>query len=284
MPKTREIKRRIGNVKNIKQITKAMNAIAMAKVTKMKKRLEKTKNYVEGMKESSLKLSYLTRETDNKLVNPAHDGSIGIMVFNSDRGLCGRYKDQLNRSTRDFINSRDNPVELYAGGEKGYVYFRKWKELHKEWVNFYDEPNYDKAKTIASFILDRFFQEKISEFWVVYMGFVSDLNQNLKVEKILPFKFDEEAEEGNFITEPSSKELIAEFLVKYFESIIFRILMETKTSEHAIRRTAMRDATNNANELIDELTVTYNKARQQQITREVADIMGGAEALRQEES
>ena len=115
MPKTREIKRRIGNVKNIKQITKAMNAIAMAKVTKMKKRLEKTKNYVEGMKESSLKLSYLTRETDNKLVNPAHDGSIGIMVFNSDRGLCGRYKDQLNRSTRDFINSRDNPVELYAG-------------------------------------------------------------------------------------------------------------------------------------------------------------------------
>lgn len=284
MPKTREVKRRIGNVKNIKQITKAMNAIAMAKVTRMKKRLEKTEAYRNALEESALKLSKLINKSDSPLVKPSEGDSIGLMVFNSDRGLCGRYKDQLNRSARDFINSRERGVELYAGGEKGYIYFRKWEEFQKEWAHFYEEPDYEKAKAIASYVLDRLLEGEISEFWVVYMEFVSDLNQNLKVEKILPFDLEGDSGRREFVTEPSGTELIDDFLVRYFKGIIFRILMETKTSEHAIRRSAMRDATDNANELIDELTTTYNKARQQQITREVADIMGGAEALRQEES
>lgn len=284
MPKTREIQRRIANVKNIKQITKAMNAIAMAKLTKMKKRLKKTEKYVETMEDTARKLAPLAEKSDSPLLEAPEEGSVGILVLNSDRGLCGRYKNQINRSARDFINSREEPVELHAGGEKGYVYFRKYEELRKKWVNFYINPDYEKARKMASFILNRTFDGKIREFWVVYFEFVSDLNQNLQVEKILPLELEGNSKKEEYVTEPPGAELVEDFLVKYFESRIFRVIMETKTSEHAIRRTAMRDATNNADELIDELTTTYNKARQQQITREVADIMGGAEALREEDS
>jgi len=293
MPQAREIKSRIGNIKDIKQITKAMNAIAMAKVTRLKNKLDDARPYQEAINKNLrlLEKSVETEEDEEEPVSPLlteGDGEgIGLMVFNSDRGLAGNYTIDINRSARDFVRSRDREVGIYAGGEKGHNFFKKWDEFKGSWVDFYQEPDFHKAEAIGKELLNSFKSGEFAELWTIYMKFNSDLNQELKVEKILPLSVEEE-EEGSVspaeehVFEPQREEILANFLEEWFLERVFWVMLNTKTSEHAIRRKAMRDATDNANELIDDLTLTYNKARQQQITREIADIIGGAEALREE--
>jgi len=304
MAQVREIKGRIANIKDIKQITKAMNAIAMAKVTRLKNRLERARPYQEVIN-SKLELlggrSTSSENEEEEMISPLleeGDGeSIGLAVFNSDRGLSGNYTVDLNRSARDFVRSRDEDVKLFAGGDKALRFFRKWDQLETSWVDFYQEPDFETAEAMGRELLNSFLSGEISELWVVYMEFLSDLKQELKVEKILPLsperageesqkgEEDEESVSGvekDYIFDPEEDEIVAGFLEEWFMERIFWIILNTKASEHAIRRKAMRDATDNANELIEDLTLTYNKARQQQITREIADIIGGAEALREE--
>ncbi|MBS3736937.1 MAG: ATP synthase F1 subunit gamma [Candidatus Bipolaricaulota bacterium] len=303
MAQVREIKSRIANIKNIKQITKAMNAIAMAKVTRLKKQLNRSRPYQEVI---NSKLELLSgrglqdesreEETISPILEQGDGDTIGLAVFNSDRGLSGNYTVDINRSARDFVRSRDSEVKLFAGGDKAHQFFRKWDQLETSWVGFYQEPDFETAEAMGKELLDSFLEGIIGELWVVYMEFFSDLKQKLKVEKILPLSPEEAVEESSadeeeytgpegekdYIFDPNEEEIVTSFLEEWFMERIFWIVLNTKASEHAIRRKAMRDATDNANELIDDLTLTYNKARQQEITREIADIIGGAEALREE--
>jgi F-type H+-transporting ATPase subunit gamma len=295
MPQAREIKSRIANIKDIKQITKAMNAIAMAKVTRLKNKLEDARPYQEAINENLrlLEKSVEREEDEDEPVSPllteGNGEGIGLVVFNSDRGLAGNYTIDLNRSARDFVRSHDREVSIYAGGEKGHNFFKNWDEFEGSWVDFYQEPDFNKAEAIGKELLNSFESGEFAELWMIYMKFNSDLNQELKVEKVLPLSSDEEDREESgtrgeeeHVFEPRREEILANFLEEWFLERVFWIMLNTKASEHAIRRKAMRDATDNANELIDDLTLTYNKARQQQITREIADIIGGAEALREE--
>nr|AGF92926.1 ATPase, F1 complex, gamma subunit [uncultured organism]AGF93322.1 ATPase, F1 complex, gamma subunit [uncultured organism] len=295
MPQAREIKSRIANIKDIKQITKAMNAIAMAKVTRLKNKLEDARPYQEAINENLrlLEKSVESEEDEAEPVSPLlteGDGEgIGLVVFNSDRGLAGNYTIDINRSARDFVRSREREVSVYAGGEKGHNFFKNWDEFKGSWVDFYQEPDFHKAEAIGTELLNSFESGEFAELWTIYMKFNSDLNQELKVEKVLPLSAEEEegdkgtaAPVEEHLFEPEREEILANFLEEWFLERVFWVMLNTKTSEHAIRRKAMRDATDNANELIDDLTLTYNKARQQQITREIADIIGGAEALREE--
>lgn len=304
MAQAREIKGRIANIKDIKQITKAMNAIAMAKVTRLKNKIDDARAYQEVV-DSKLDLLLKNElqgdreeeETLSPLLLDGNGDKTGLVVFNSDRGLSGNYSIDLNRSARDFIRSRENEIKLFAGGEKAYRFFRKWDQMASSWVDFYQEPDFSKAEAMGKELLEEFLEGEIRELWVIYMQFYSDLKQELKVEKLLPLSPAEEGEsaepekeEGSssearseeYIFEPEKEEIVANFLREWFMEKVFWVVLNTKASEHAIRRKAMRDATDNANELIDDLTMTYNKARQQQITREIADIIGGAEALREE--
>lgn len=300
MPKAREVKSRIANIKDIKQITKAMNAIAMAKVTKLKKQLTQARPYYESLEKKKQILLDDSSNNHHPLTQISDTDSIGVISFNSDRGLAGNYSIDINRATRDFILSEKekNRVVLFAGGEKGAYYFRSWEELEETWAHFYENPQFHHAERIAMDLQDRFVRDEIAELWAIYMKHHSDLNQELTVEKVLPItKETQESRTGDnsdtsnasraqfeeYLFEPKKKEILDNFLRTSFAEKIYWILLNTKTSEHAIRRRSMRDATDNANELIDELTLTYNKARQQQITREIADIIGGAEALREEE-
>ncbi|MCF7876181.1 ATP synthase F1 subunit gamma [Candidatus Bipolaricaulota bacterium] len=304
MAQAREIKGRIANIKDIKQITKAMNAIAMAKVTRLKNKIDDARAYQEVV-DSKLDLLLKNelqgdREEEEALSPLLLDGNgdkTGLVVLNSDRGLSGNYSIDLNRSARDFIRSRENEVKLFAGGEKADRFFRKWDQLASSWVDFYQEPDFSKAEAMGKELLQEFLEGEIRELWVIYMQFYSDLKQELKVEQLLPLAPTEEGESEEteteedsssearseeYIFEPEKEEIVANFLREWFMEKVFWVVLNTKASEHAIRRKAMRDATDNANELIDDLTMTYNKARQQQITREIADIIGGAEALREE--
>jgi len=303
MAKAREVKSRIANIKDIKQITKAMNAIAMATVTKLKKKLNRASPYYRALMEKREILLDDSLSIDNPLLKSPETEKIGVVTFNSDRGLAGNYTIDINRSTRDFIHSADEEVALFAGGDKGATFFRDWPELEDTWVNFYDDPEFKQAERIAANLRERFIGGEFSALWAVYMEFFSDFKQKLRIEKILPMSTDTDKtkqasggaekpaeEESNpeesfedYLYEPDRDDLVDNFLNQSFSEKIYWIILNTKTSENAIRRRAMRDATDNANELIDKLTVTYNKARQQQITREIADIIGGAEALRGEE-
>ena len=278
----RSIKGRIGNIENIRQITKAMNAIAMTKVTRMKRRLLFTRPYLG---ETEAFLCRLLGRTAGKV--PAHpltvsNGSpyVGVLVLNSDRGLCGRFKGDLNRKGEEILQSLHRQGRVIAGGEKARVHFAGHSsEILGSYTRLYEEPDLTIASRIASDLISLYREGTVGRVVLVYMQFVSDLAQRVVVEDLLPVSL--EVTNGDDLIEPDPATALAFAVPFYVQVRILAALMETKTSEHAIRRQAMRNATDNADDLLIDLTRAYNKARQQSITREIADIMGGAEALRE---
>lgn len=277
----REIKTRIGNIENIRQITKAMNAIAMTKVTRMKRRLAVARPYTQELE--AMLASLLSRHRDIAAAHPlvAVNGSenVGILVLNSDRGLCGRFKGDLNHQAEALADENRHTARLIIGGEKARAFFARRKvETLKKYVHFYEDPTPAIAHDIASDIVAMYNQKLFGKLVIVYMHFVSDLAQQLTVEEVLPIRV--EPKGGEMLIEPDPQRMLDIMLPLYLQGKLFELLLDTKTSEDAIRRQAMSSATDNADELLKSLTRSYNKARQQSITREISDIMGGAEALR----
>jgi F-type H+-transporting ATPase subunit gamma len=277
----REIKSRIGNIENIRQITKAMNAIAMTKVTRMKRRLAEAHPYMEEF--DALVASLLAQPTSAADPHPltVDNGApeVGILVLNSDRGLCGRFKGELNRKGEELLSGRNHTAKILVGGEKARAYFaRRPVEILKTYTHFYEDPTPRIAERISSDLISLYLEGALGRVILVYMRFVSDLNQRLVVEEVLPIKI--EAKGGEALIEPDPARMLDFVLPLYLQGRIFSALLHTKTSEDAIRRQAMRSATDNADDLLRTLTRSYNKARQQSITREISDIIGGAEALR----
>lgn len=279
----RAIKGRIGNIENIRQITRAMNAIAMTKVTRMKRRLSEVRPYLEGL-EAFLAALYAQIPEDTEVPHPltVDNGSpyVGILVLNADRGLCGRFKGELNRKGYDLLAELDEKGRVLAGGEKARAYFARQRvEVLKGYVRVYEDPTTAIAHRMASDLISLYSEGMVGRVVLVYMRFISDLAQRVIVEEILPVRVKAKGPEA--LIEPDLKDMLDFTLPLYLQGKLFSTLLETKTSEHAIRRQAMKNATDNADELLKILTRSYNKARQQSITREIADIMGGAEALRE---
>ena len=278
----RAIKGRIGNIENIRQITKAMNAIAMTKVTRMKRRLTEGRPYLEGLESflAGLLAQMPATVGPHPLTVENESPYVGILVLNSDRGLCGRFKGDLNRKGYDLLSELDKKGRIIAGGDKARTYFARQKvDVLKSYVRVYEDPTPLFAQKLASDLVSLYMEGTIGRLIVVYMQFVSDLAQRMIVEEILPVEVT--AKGADTLVEPDVMRLLNFTLPLYLEGKLFSALLETKTSEHAIRRQAMKNATDNAEDLIKLLTRSYNKARQQSITREIADIMGGAEALRE---
>ena len=277
----REIKTRIGNIENIRQITKAMNAIAMTKVTRMKRRLAAVQPYMERLEGviSSLVGGYQEIASAHSLVANNGSDDMGILVLNADRGLCGRFKGDLNHKAEALAREESATARFLLGGEKARAYFtRRRVEPLRTYVHFYEDPTLVIARKIASDLISLYKEGAYGSLVVVYMHFISDLAQRLRVEKILPIRA--EARAGDVILEPNPTRMLDIVLPLYLQGKVFQVLLDTKTSEDAIRRQAMSSATDNADDLLKNLTRSYNKARQQSITREISDIMGGAEALR----
>jgi len=282
----RVIKDRIGNIENIRQITKAMNAIAMTKVTRMKRRVAAVRPYVEGFDTLVAEILAQPIGTGESVATAPHpltvdNGSseVGIVVLNSDRGLCGRFKGEINRKGEELLLGHDHAAKILAGGEKARAYFaRRPVEILKTYTHFYEDPTPRIAERISSDLISLYLEEVLGRVILVYMRFISDLRQRLVVEEFLPIRI--EAKGSDALIEPDPARMLAVVLPLYLQGKIFSALLHTKTSEDAIRRQAMRNATDNADDLLKILTRSYNKARQQSITREISDIMGGAEALR----
>ena len=279
----RAIKSRIGNIENIGQITKAMNAIAMTKVTRMKRRLAETRPYIEALATFAQRMvGRLASDNEaHALTVPNESSVVGVFVMNSDRGLCGRYKGDLNRESEKLIRELGSDGRLILGGEKARLYYaRRAVQVLSTYANVYDQPTEAIATRIANELIDLYERGEVGRIDLVYMRFVSDLSQKLVVEPFLPIPI--EADENDDLIDPEADVMLDVALRMVLRGTLYAALIETKTSEDAIRRQAMKAATDNAEDLLKNLTRAYNKARQQAITREIADIIGGAEALRTE--
>lgn len=289
----RDYKRRIRSVNNTKQITKAMKMVSAAKLRRAQEMAESSRPYTSKLQEVLARLVTMTTEAKHPLLERRDPvKKVTYVVITADRGLCGAFNANIIRKTVITINEEARPVEvsLVTVGRKARDFFRKRNyNVVGDFVNLGDRLSYSQAKEIGQFIANLYEEGATDEVYLVYSRFINALRQAPTVEKLLPVEppaeVKAEAEElakytPDYIYEPSVDEIVVSLLPRYMENQIYHALLETKASEHGARMTAMSNATDNASELIDKLTLEMNKVRQASITKEILEISAGAEALK----
>ena len=297
MATVQDIKRRVASVRNTRKITKAMELVAAAKLRRAETRIAALRPYADRMRELMIGTARATPSRGFPLLEARDDvRSIAILPLTGDRGLAGGFNAQIIR--RALAIERDargegQDVRWLAVGKKGRstLRFRRY-EIEEAWVDLTDRPTYADASAIAHRVAELFTARDVDRVVMVYNSYVSALTQKVTVEDVLPIprralEEDEDrsayeiALEGDFIYEPEPDEILGRLLPTYLETSIYRALLESAASEHGSRMTAMRNASKNAGELIDRLTLEMNRARQAEITQEILEVVAGADALTQ---
>ncbi len=288
MPTLRDIKRRITAVKNTKQITKAMKMVATVKLRKSQSRMLKMRPYADKMNSVIASLSS-ERESQHPLIVPRQRKTVEIVVVTSDKGLCGAFNSNILKDAVNFISKHEKEgfnMSISAIGKKASDYFKRRNiTMRKSWTGLSGEIVYSDINEISSDIIENYINEKIDEVFIIYNEFKTVMAQKVSIVKLLPMADIEASGEAeglsaSFIYEPSREEIFNQILPKNMEIQVLRAMLESQASEEAARMTAMGNATKNADEMIDKLTLQYNKARQASITKELMDIVGGVEALK----
>jgi len=285
---TRDIKRKIKSVNNTKQITKAMELVSTAKLKRAKDRMNLTKPYFETVleavhsiieSEKSLKHDFVTkREVRNTL----------YIVITGDRGLCGGYNINAMKAVANDVKDKEHSLIVTIGRKAGSYFRSNGYNVYESFEGISEKPDYMDAQAIGRLALTLYKQEKVDEIKFVYSKFISTISQEPEILKLLPVESreaevveDDDGSDYEFITyEPSPEEVLSFIIPKYVASTIYGGLIESAAAEQAARRVAMESASNNAEELIDDLTLSFNQARQAAITQEITEIVGGAEALK----
>jgi F-type H+-transporting ATPase subunit gamma len=301
MPKAslRDIRKRIASVRSTQQITKAMKMVATAKLRRAQENILATRPYASKMLEVLRSLAARTSPDAHPLLYRREPKRIELVLFTADRGLCGAFNMNLISRAERFLEEEKAAANLTLSfiGRKGRDYFRKKKiTIRQEYVNLLGKMDYPLAARIGGELVESYVAERVDAIYLVYSEFKSAMQQRVVLEKILPLASEvlrEGKEKGSpspeasgipaavdYIYEPSEVEILGKILPMYVEVQIYRALLESLASELGARMTAMENATKNASEMIDKLTLIYNKARQAAITKELIEIVGGAEALR----
>ncbi|MGV8073646.1 MAG: ATP synthase F1 subunit gamma [Syntrophobacteraceae bacterium] len=289
MAALRDIKRKIDAVKKTAQITKAMNMVAAAKLRGAQQNMEKFHPYAAKFNEVIRRLSGGVEDASSSpLITPRQQvKKVELLLITADRGLCGSFNNNLIIRAEKFIREKSVEgfdVSLFAAGRKGAEYFTRRKyDVRNKVVGLLNKPNYDDAVEHGRRLIDEFESGETDEVYVIYSKFMSIVKQIPTIVKLLPIVPDQaEVEAGHFeyIFEPSQDALLIDLLPEYVYVQLLEFLYQTSVSEHAARMAAMENATSNCNEVVRSLTLTYNKARQAGITKELMDIVGGAEALK----
>ena len=290
MASLRDIQRKIGAVKKTKQITKAMNMVASAKLRNAQLRIERFRPYADKYFEIIADLSSRADASVHPLLEKRDAvTNVGIILVTSDKGLCGSFNVNLCVKAEKLARQKQaegKTVKFICIGKKGRDYIRKSGfeiiEARADVMNNFD---FQLANDIGNIIIDKFIAAELDEVQIVYGQFVTVIKQEARAAQILPVESaTESVQEGpvsEYIFEPSVEGLLAELLPRYVKVQIYCGVLDTSASEHAARMTAMDNATKNCDELVHDLTLVYNKARQASITSELMDIVGGAEALKQ---
>ncbi len=287
MATLRDIKRRIGSVKSTQTITRAMQMVAAAKLRRAQENALKARPYAERMMEVLSSLALRTREEAHPLLERRDVKGVRLVVVTAERGLCGAFNNNVLSRAQGIIGEnidRSAETSLVLVGVKARDYFKKKKDKkHKEYIDVLNDLKYSFAVEIGKEIVNSYTEKEVDEVCVVYTKFVSMMRQELTVETLLPIRpmeVDTEESVVEYIYEPNEERILQEILPRYVEVQIFKALLESVASEQAARMMAMESATKNAGELIDNLTLSFNKARQATITKDMLDIVGGSEALK----
>lgn len=285
----RDIKRRIKSVNNTKQITHAMELVASSKLRKARQKAEGRRAYFETMLSSIQELAAKSDGVKSIFLENNEGKKKVYIVITADRGLAGGYNSNVVRSVASSIDNKEDS-SLITIGSRGRDYFKKRDyNIINEYIGITEQPSFYDAKGIGEEVTNLFKEKQVDEVYLAYTKFVSTITQKPELIKLLPLNKEdlnnEEEIKNDDIPlimqyEPSIEGLLAYLIPKYITSTIYGAMIESSASEQGARRMAMESATENANDMIDVLTLHYNRARQAQITQELTEIIGGAEALK----
>jgi F-type H+-transporting ATPase subunit gamma len=310
MASQKDIKARISSVKNIRKITRAMEMVAAARLRRAEQRIEAMRPYADAIRRMTSRASEAAENIPEFPILKDRENvqTVGILLVTGDRGLAGSFNSQIiragNRRARE-LREDGKEVLWFASGKRGVssLEFRQL-DLAGSWTGFTDRPAYADAREIADGLVSAYVDEKVDRVEIIYNHFISAMSQDVSHETLLPLQQadvlgDEDEEEGDsesseergeddrtdhsrslWIYEPDPEEILKRLVPDYVEISIYRALLESTASEHGARMTAMRSASDNAAELIDDLTLEANRQRQADITQEIMEVVAGAEGLR----
>lgn len=284
MANIRLIRRRIKGIQSTAKITRAMEMIATSKMRKAQERGLAGRPYAEKIMQVMADLAALRREGEemHPLLQSRPVKKIGILHIAPDRGLCGGLNTNLNRKTTGFMLEQTVPVSLVTVGRKGRDFMHRYgREIRAEFIGLGDRPGWLDTLPISRIIIDDYTSGEIDRVYIVYPQFISTMVQKPIVHQLLPVEPAEipTAQNVDYIYEPGPAQVLGQLLPRFVEMQVYHAILESIASEQSARMVAMRNATESASELIEELTLMYNKARQEMITKELLDITGGAAAL-----
>jgi len=285
MASGKEIKRRIKSIKNTQQISKAMQMVSAAKMRKAQHRVEAARPYNEKIRELIAHLTRRNPEYRHAMMTPrANVKNIAVIVITTDRGLCGGLNSSMLKVVTKFAADSAANVSFLTVGRKGRDFLARFnREIKADITAIGDAPALTSILPVTTTAIDGFIDGQFDEVYVAYSYFRSVIAQIPTMEKILPIEMKEgEQKEHNwdYLYEPEAKDVLDSLLPRYFESVVYQGVLENIACEHSARMVAMKNATDNAKGLVKELTVTYNKARQAAITKELIEIVSGSAAVK----
>lgn len=282
MAGVKEIKSRIKSVQSTHQITKAMEIVSTTKFKRFSALVAKSRPYAESIHNILSNIAAGVKSEKHPLFDGREEvKKIGVIVMTSDRGLCGGFNNNALREMEKIMrNNSGKEVSVIAIGRKGREYCSKRKyDLKASYIQLIPETMGDKAKEISENIVEYYYNGIFDEVYMIYNKFVSALRSDLLVRKLIPIERVEATENTAYIFEPDAETILSALLPKYLNVEIYQALLNNTASEHSARKNSMKSATDNAEEMIKELNLKYNRERQSAITQEITEIVGGAAAL-----
>lgn len=287
MASLKEIDSRIKSTKKMKQITKAMNMVSSSKLRRAEKNTKQFEPYMEKMQDAITAIAGASKNSNHPMLRPRHIQRSGYLVITSDKGLAGAYSSNvLKRLINDIKEKHTNSDEysIIVLGQSGVDFLKnRGYEVESSLVDVPDQPSFKSIQAIAKHAIDLFSEEHIDELKIYYSHYVSVLENKPSVKQVLPLS-QEDSSQGqgqmsSYEFEPDKDSILRVILPQYVESLIYGTILDAKASEHAARMTAMKNASDNATELIDDLSLQYNRARQAEITQQITEIVSGSAAL-----
>jgi len=283
----RQIKRRINSVKGTQKITKAMKMVAAAKLRRAQEKIISARPYAYKLREVLADVAARVDRSMHPLLDVRSPEKVAYVVVTADRGLCGGFNANIIRKAEGiFTAGGGGSLSVICAGRKGYEYFRRRNyPVIDHYTQFFNNLEYAHAQQITDRLIDLYIQKELDRIILIYNEFKSAIQQNVITEQLLPVEADESLKGsifGNvdFIYEPEPLRILDTIVPLNIGIQIWRVLLESNAAEHGARMTAMDSATNNASDMIDSLTLLFNRLRQAAITKEISEIVGGAEALK----
>jgi F-type H+-transporting ATPase subunit gamma len=284
MANLKDIRDRIKSVKSIQKVTKAMKMVAAAKMRRAQENMEKARPYNHRLVEIIQHLLPSVERDMLPLLEVRDVKRVAYVVVTSDRGLAGSFNSSILRKSHNDIDEfgKEN-VDIFCIGKKANDYFKSRQyNIVDSYFDFWNELNFNQSMKIGSTIINHFLDQSVDEIRVIYNEFVNVATQAVITEKLLPIELDEdELTDIDYLYEPSKKKIVKSLIPRYLNAQVWKYLLESYASEQAARMVAMENATSNSEDMIKNLTLEFNKARQAAITTEMLEIVSGAEALKE---